>query len=330
MELNVWTGAELAAAEYDDGQGRWSVRVRRAGGPDRVLEPRHLIVATGVSGKPFTPEVEGREAFRGSVLHSAEFTSDAAAVRGDRVVIVGACNSSHDIAHELYERGAEVTMVQRSETSVASSQHLFDVFHAGLYGQDAPPVEEADFVANSLPIPVALDLVARTGWPVMRELDAEMHAGLARAGFKVSRTGLQELFLTRGGGYYIEVGASELIIDRRIKIKHGVEIKRFTPDGVVYSDNSVQPADVVIFATGYANMREIAVDLLGDAVAERCSPVWGLDDEGELRSVWRRSGFDGLWFMGGNLALVRPFSKVLALQIKAIEEGIIPLRAAEL
>jgi putative flavoprotein involved in K+ transport len=70
-------------------------------------------------------------------------------------------------------------------------------------------------------------------------------------------------------------------------------------------------------------MRESARALLGDAVADRCSPVWGLDQEGELRTMWRRSGQPGLWFMGGNLHQCRHYSKFLALQIKGIEEGLL-------
>ncbi|TDP89048.1 hypothetical protein EDF62_3505 [Leucobacter luti] len=92
----------------------------------------------------------------------------------------------------------------------------------------------------------------------------------------------------------------------------------------MYTDGTSQQADVVIYATGYQNMREISRQLLGYEVAAQVAPVWGLDAEGELSGVWRRSGYDGLWFMGGNLNLIRPNSQVLALQIKAIEEGIAP------
>jgi putative flavoprotein involved in K+ transport len=86
----------------------------------------------------------------------------------------------------------------------------------------------------------------------------------------------------------------------------------------------------VIYATGYQNMRETARELFGDGVADRCRPVWGLDREGELSGVWRRSGFDGLWFMGGNLSLARAFSKALALQIRAIEDGAVPRHERDL
>ena len=88
----------------------------------------------------------------------------------------------------------------------------------------------------------------------------------------------------------------------------------------MFTDGSSIPADIVVLATGFKNMRESARALLGDRVADRCSPVWGLDQEGELRTMWRRSGHPGLWFMGGNLHQCRHYSKFLAFQIKAIEE----------
>jgi cation diffusion facilitator CzcD-associated flavoprotein CzcO len=159
-------------------------------------------------------------------------------------------------------------------------------------------------------------------------MDAELLAGLEKPGFKLDfgadGSGLFTKFLTRGGGYYIDVGASTLIAEGKIKLKQGVGIERLEPDGVVFTDGTALPADVVVLATGYQNMRESARTLFGDEVANRCQPVWGLDREGELRTVWRRSGRPGLWFMGGNLQQARTCSKFLALQIKAIEEELIP------
>jgi len=91
---------------------------------------------------------------------------------------------------------------------------------------------------------------------------------------------------------------------------------------VVYTDGSEEAADTVVFATGYGNVREVIGRLFGDDVRERCTDVWGVDDQGELQSVWRHSGQDGLWVMGGNLFLVRQYARVLALQLKAAELGL--------
>lgn len=323
LDLNVWTGAEFISGEYDKVAGRWTISLRNENGEDRLLRPAHFVLATGVSGLPWSPTITDEQLFEGEVGHSSDFDGSSG-YGGKSVIIVGACNSAHDIAHDLSEQGAQVTMVQRSNTHVMGSENGFAVLHAGVFGQDVMPIDDADMIAGSFPLPVVFQLHDEGATPEIARRDAELHAGLEKAGFRVNPASIQELFLTRGGGYYIEVGASRAIIDGKIGVRNGVEVDHFTKTGVVYTDGSTQNADVVVYATGYGNMTEVARLLLGDGVADQCKPVWGVDEDGEMSSVWRRSGSEGLWFMGGNLALIRPHSKLLALQIKAIEEGLAP------
>lgn len=329
LDLNVWTGTELVSGAQDD-DGKWTLTVRRADGNERMLRPAHFVIATGTSSLPSSPEIEGVEEFKGEVMHSSAFR-DSPGYANQRVVIVGASNSAHDIAHDLVEQGATVTMVQRSRTYVMSSRNGLAVQLAGVYEEDGPSLEDADLIGASFPLPVLFQLQLEGATPEINRRDAAMLAGLEQAGFRTNQeeTSIQELFHRRGGGYYLNVGASEAIAAGRIGIRQGVEIDRFTAEGVVYTDGTEQPADAVILATGFQNMREVARGLFGDAVADSCAPVWGVDDEGELSGVWRRSGREGLWFMGGNFNLIRPNSLLLALQIKAIEEGIAPRHLSE-
>ncbi|MFN2568517.1 MAG: flavin-containing monooxygenase [Candidatus Dormibacteria bacterium] len=326
MELNVWVDTEFLGGHYDDGAGRWVVRVQRSDGTERTLNPSHVVLATGMSGVPNMPEIPGAHEFAGVLCHSSAHTSGME-FAGRRAIVVGSGNSGHDIAQDFYEHGADVTLVQRSGTYVMSSENGIAVLFAGLYEEGGPSVEDADLMLSSLPFPLVGQLhVGAT--KVLAEMDAELLAGLKTAGFKLDfgedGSGLFMKYLTRGGGYYIDVGASTLIAEGKIKLKQGASLARLEPDGVVFTDGTTLPADVVVLATGYQNMRESARALLGDDVAGRCQPVWDLDHEGELRTIWRRSGHPGLWFMGGNLQQARTYSKFLALQIKAIEEGIIP------
>jgi putative flavoprotein involved in K+ transport len=325
MELNVWTGTQFLGGDYDDHARRWTVRVRRHDGTERTLHPHHVVLATGMSGVPNVPEIPGVEEFAGTVRHSSAHVGGRE-FAGRRAIVVGSCNSGHDIAQDFYEQGADVTMVQRSSTYVMSSENGIAVLFAGVYEEGGPPVEDADMMFSSLPYPLVGEL-HKQATQVLADLDADLLAGLEKAGFNVDfgddGSGLFMKYLTRGGGYYIDVGASQLIADGKIKIKQGVEIERFTKDGVVFTDGTTLDADIVVLATGYQNMRESARQLLGDAVADRCTPVWGLDDEGELRTIWRRSGHDRLWFMGGNLQQARTYSKFLALQIKGDEEDLV-------
>ncbi len=319
LELDAWTSTTFTGAEYDEASGTWTVEVDRAG-ESRTLHPHHIVLATGVSGSPTRPTLPGEDEFRGQVMHSSEF-SDGTDFQGRKVVIVGASNSAHDIAHDLAENGVPVTMVQRSQTQVASSQNMFDVLFEGLYGEDAN-VKHGDLLAGSFPLPVLFQLHRDVAFAEIQRRDADMIEGLEAAGFTFNPVGVQELFYRRGGGYYIDVGASAAIIDGRVAIRSGVEVERLTPTGVVYTDGTQEDADVVILATGYGNVRDVIGDLFGEDVRGRVSEVWGVDEGNEIRGVWRPSGQDGLWVMGGNLFLVRQHAHVLALQLTAAEAGL--------
>ncbi|MGI8694154.1 MAG: flavin-containing monooxygenase [Geodermatophilaceae bacterium] len=323
MELNVWTQTELLSATYDDTPGQWTATVRREDGIERVLHPHHIVLATGMSGVPKAPDIAGTDVYAGVVTHSSGHAGGQD-YSGKNAIVVGSCNSGHDIAHDFYEQGANVTMVQRSSTYVMTSQNGIATLFAGTYEEGGPPTEDADLIFASIPYPV-LAHIHQGATQQIAELDKDLLAGLERAGFKLDYgedgSGLFMKYLRRGGGYYIDVGASQLIADGKIKVKQGVEIARLTPTGVEFTDGTELAADIVVLATGYENMRESARALLGDAVADRCTPVWGLDEEGELRTIWRDSGHDGFWFMGGNLHQSRHYSKFLALKIKALEEG---------
>lgn len=320
LDLNVWTNTEFVGAQRDDATGDWTIEVVRDG-EKRTLRPHHVVLATGISGLPQRPSIPGESDFTGRVMHSSEF-ADAADFAGKKVIIVGASNSAHDIAHDLAEHGVPVTMVQRSATQVATSTHMFDVLFEGLYGEGAD-VRHGDLLATSFPLPVLFQLHQDVAFAEIQRRDADMIAGLQAAGFQFNPTGIQELFYRRGGGYYINVGAAEAIIDGRVRMKPAVEVERFTPNGVVYTDGTSEDADAVILATGYGNVREIIGTLFGEEVRERCTDIWGVDDGNEIRGLWRPTGQDGLWVMGGNLMLVRQQARVLALQLRAAESGLL-------
>jgi cation diffusion facilitator CzcD-associated flavoprotein CzcO len=245
--------------------------------------------------------------------------------KGKKALIVGCCNSGHDIAQDFYEKGYDVTMIQRSSTCVISSKAILKIGLAGLYDEQGPPVEDADVVFWSIPSSV-LKSIHQDVTVLQNKHDADLLAGLEKAGFKLDQgpdgAGLFMKYFQRGGGYYIDVGASQLIADGKIKIKQGQEIAEILPNGMKFADGTELPADEIIFATGYKNMRTQARTIFGEDLASQVKDVWGFDEEGEVRTIWKKTGHPGFWFFGGNLALCRYWSRMLALQIKALEEGI--------
>jgi cation diffusion facilitator CzcD-associated flavoprotein CzcO len=332
MELNIWLSTTISSAKYSDMENMWNVKVRRGDGKERALRPKHVIFCTGHSGEPKIPHFPGQNDFQGTIYHGSQHQdalSSSDSLTNKRVVVVGTGNSGHDIAQNYYEAGASsVTMLQRSGTYVIQADKGIFLLHEGMYEEGAPPLEDADVAAQSLPIPVQFALnVGLT--KRITELEKENLEGLRKAGFKVDfghdGSGIARKYLTRGGGYYIDVGASQLIIDGKIRVEQAPDgISHFEQNHLVLADGRKLEADIVVLATGYDNMKTSVEKIFGHEEASRCKDVWDLDEEGEINAMWRPSGHPGLWFFGGNLALCRIYSKYLALQIAAVEAGLNP------
>ncbi|CAH0027604.1 unnamed protein product [Clonostachys rhizophaga] len=326
MELNVWTKTTLANASFDDEKAQWSVDIIRDG-TERTIQPKHVILCTGHAGEPLVPSFPGQAEFKGQVYHGSQHAeASESKVKGKKVIVVGTGNSGHDIAEDYHYAGAEVTMLQRSGTYVLSLDRGVFLLHEGMHEDNGPPTDECDVVGESLPFPVQFAL-NKEGRKRISEADKETIEGLERAGFKldyaIDGSGIARLYYTRGGGYYIDVGCSKLIIDGKIKVHQSPGgISGFTPDALVLKDGTELKADIVVLATGYDNMKTTAEKIMGSKVASRLKDVWDLDEEGELNAMWRPSGHPNFWYMGGNLAICRIYSKYLALQIKAAEEGL--------
>ena len=54
-----------------------------------------------------------------------------------------------------------------------------------------------------------------------------------------------------------------------------------------------------MFATGYGDGREPIREIVGEEIGKQLTPIWGLDDEGELRSCWKEMGAENMWLMMG-------------------------------
>ncbi|MFC7677090.1 NAD(P)-binding domain-containing protein [Mycolicibacterium sp. GCM10028919] len=335
MEVPYWSKTSCLSASYDEAEQRWTVEVDRDG--ERVtLRPEHLVLATGMSGKPNVPTLPGQDVFRGDQHHSSAHPGPDGYV-GKRAVVIGSNNSAHDICKALVENGIDTTMVQRSSTHIVKSDSLMDLGLGDLYSERAVEsgmtTEKADLTFASLPYRIMHEFQTPI-YDAIRERDKDFYHRLTAAGFDLDwgddGSGLFMKYLRRGSGYYIDVGASDLIADGTIKLAHG-QVDHLTEDAVVLTDGTVLPADVVVYATGYGSMNGWAADLIGQDVADKVGKVWGLGSgttkdpgpwEGEQRNMWKPTQQENLWFHGGNLHQSRHYSLYLALQLKARHEGI--------
>jgi putative flavoprotein involved in K+ transport len=188
-------------------------------------------------------------------------------------------------------------------------------------------LEDNDLIATSMPL-----ALARRSHVLMtqqsKELDKELLDGLERVGFKLDfgdeGTGWQFKYLTRGGGYYFNVGCSDFVAGGAIRLAQFSDIETFVAEGARLRSREIIPADLIVLATGYRPQEELVRKLFGDAMASRVGPIWGFGDGQELRNMYTRTPQPGLWFIAGSLAQCRINSRFLALQIKAIEEGLLP------
>jgi putative flavoprotein involved in K+ transport len=336
MEINYWASTECVKAAYDETAKEWTVIVRREG-REIELKPKQLVLATGMSGKPNLPKFPGMDIFKGEQQHSSQHPGPDA-YRGKKVVVVGGNNSAHDICAALWEGGADVTMVQRSSTHIVKSDSLMEIGLGALYSERAVAsgmtTKKADLTFASMPYKIMHQFQIPI-YDQIRERDAAFYKRLEDAGFMLDfgddGSGLFMKYLRRGSGYYIDVGACDLVADGRIKLKSGVNVARLTENAVILTDGTELPADLVVYATGFSSMNGWAADLISQEVADRIGKVWGLGSntskdpgpwEGELRNMWKPTQQEGLWLHGGNLHQSRHYSLYLALQLKARKEGL--------
>ena len=335
MEVNYWPSTTCKSASYDEETKEWTVVLDRDG-DEVVLKPKQLVLATGMSGKPNVPVLPGQDRFRGEQHHSSQHPGPDA-YRGRKAVIIGSNNSAFDICGALWEAGADVTMVQRSSTHIVKSDSLMDLGLGDLYSERAlaagMTTQKADLTFASLPYRI-MHTFQQPVYAAIKERDQEFYDRLEAAGFRHDwgddDSGLFMKYLRRGSGYYIDVGAADLVADGDVKLAHG-QVVELTENSVKLEDGTELEADLVVYATGYGSMNGWAADLISQEVADKVGKVWGLGSdttkdpgpwEGEQRNMWKPTRQDGLWFHGGNLHQSRHYSLYLALQLKARAEGI--------
>jgi cation diffusion facilitator CzcD-associated flavoprotein CzcO len=328
MEINFWTRTSFEGADFDPKSRHWAAQLRLADGTIREIRPRHIIMATSVSGTPNVLAIPTLDRFGGTVLHSSRF-QDGADWQNRDVMVLGTGTSAHDIAQDLHGNCARVTMVQRSPTLVVNiepSAQLYD----GVYLGDGPSLEDRDLISASMPLPV-VKAAHKLITDAVKEHDKPLLEGLEKAGFRLdfgeNGTGWPLKYRQRGGGYYFNVGCSELIATGDIALVQYDAIAEFTKDGARLKGGGLRPAELIVLATGYKGQEHLVETLFGAEVAQRVGPIWGFDPATqELRNMCMRTDQPGLWFTAGAFSQCRIYSKFLALQIKAAETGLpVPL-----
>jgi len=335
MELDIWHSAECLGARYDDSAGEWHVRIAHDGA-ETTIQPKHLVLATGLIGRPNVPAIPGTSSFTGLQCHSSEH-GGSSEFCGKKAVVIGSNNSAHDICEDLFRHGADVTMIQRSATHVIRQQRLLELLQP-LYSEEASSrgiaVEIADLLSDSWP----LRLLPAVYGPLVKRIareDEAFYQSLERAGFKhdfgEDGTGIVGKSLRTRSGYYVDTGASELIANGAIALRSGVEPIRMEPSAIVLSDGSILKADYIVYATGFRPFSELVAQLISPDTARLLGKIDGYGSglkgdpgpwEGEQHNLSKPTKQPGLWIHGGNFRTSRISSLHLALQLKARFEGL--------
>ncbi len=325
LDIKVWNSTAFLGATYDDQTHTWTVKLRSPEGDLRMLQTRHIVLATGgTGGRPRVPELPGLADFTGTVIHSSQYRSatdhDVA-----RAIVVGTGSSAHDVAFDLSNHGVKVTMLQRGPAvvnEIATANSAYAEYFDPEVGTDLVDIRYGIGLINPLREAASRQFQRRA------ELaDKDLHKGLTAAGMRIGDgidgRGFLDLFLRRGGGYYFNVGASNAIIDGKIDVAQFDELVQFTDLGAQFDDGDLVEADLIVLATGYQNRRTEVAGWFGEQIADRIGDIARLDAEGEWANVWSQTAQRGLWLNAGGINQVRPGSKVLALLIKADLDGLI-------
>ncbi len=285
-------------------------------------------MATSLCGVPLLPVVPGMDRYRGGLIRHSTTHDSSRDFVGKKVLVVGTSSSGFDTAYDCARRGIDVTILQRSPTYIMSLEHSVPRAIGNYEPKDnvRPDIEEQDRVWFSTPIGVSEELGRRNA-TTLENLDRDMLDALHAKGLRTWKgqrgTGNQTLGQTRNGGFYFDAGACEQIINGKIKVEQGF-VEKFTEDKVILSGGREREFDLIVFATGFSSTIDSVRMTLGEEIASKVTPIWGVDEEGEFRTAYRESGVPNLWIFVGYLPYTRYHSKRMALRIKALIENVSP------
>jgi hypothetical protein len=343
FNLNVITSANIQSTGYNVLTKKWRIKVETPVAVVTVIA-KHVVQATGIgSQKPHIPIMANAHVYRGITIHSSDYRNgQRLADRGVKsVLVVGSANTDFDILEDCHAAGLQVTMVARSPTYIVPLEYIQNKASLGAYNLG---VAAADRMFFTLPTEISGQL-ARNLFRILASQEPNRYAALQEAGFPVldsaePNQALYSNLIERAGGHYVDIGGTKLLAQGRAGIKAGAEPVAFTETGLQFSDGSTADSDAVIWCTGFADrdVRDTAVEILGGdeevqdenilgphEIAARLDATWGVDSEGEIRGMWKRHLLlENYWVMGGFTQQHRWYSRVLALQIKAALEGVLP------
>ena len=228
---------ETTVVRVEPHDGRWLLRTERG----EPVEVDRVVVATGFNRRPYLPDWEGREDYKGELVHASSYRNPAP-YRGKEVLVVGAGNSGAEIAIDLVEGGAASVGL-----SVRTPPQIFPRQALGI------PAQAIGICIPHLPVPV--------GDRLLTLLQRVFVGDLSRFGMPRAEHRPYSDYLERNAVPLLDIGLVRALKRRELQVVPAVE--SFEDGGVVLSDGSRVRPDAVIAATGYRRDLEPLVGHLG-------------------------------------------------------------------
>jgi indole-3-pyruvate monooxygenase len=198
---------------------------------------RHLVMATGLNRTPVRPGWPREELFRGRIVHSADYRSGAA-FSGKRVLVVGMGNTGAEIALDLHEHGARVSLSVRTPRNILPRDFL------------GTPVQLTSMRTAFLPVAVR---------NAMGRFTSRMAFGdLTLYGLPAPTDGPATEVLKYGRVPVLDIGTVARIKAGDIEVVPAIEA--FSASGVTLKNGATREVDVVVLATGYRSGLEELLD----------------------------------------------------------------------
>jgi hypothetical protein len=195
---------------------------------DRIYRSNQVFVATGYNANPNLPTWPGQECFRGRILHSSEYRNGKAFC-GQSVLVIGFGNSGGEIAIDLHEHGAHVTMSVRGTVNVVPRE----ILHLSIV--------TVSIALSRLPARVADALAA----PLLRLTIGD----LSKLGFRKAASGPITQIKRSSRVPLIDIGTIDLVRAGQIEIRGGVS--SMSEADVTFEDGSSRRFDAIVLSTGF-------------------------------------------------------------------------------
>jgi indole-3-pyruvate monooxygenase len=236
MKINICCEHELNEAKFNQETKEWVLKLSTRGTTPVEYTAKYLIIATGQNARkrPVSPFL-GQEEFGGVVLHASEYKSGEA-FRDKKVLVVGFGNSGAEIAIDLWEHNATVSVVLRSPVNIVIRDEM---------AKNAWILPLVHYIPTWLLICLSKFFLPK-----------RPHGDLSKYNVTTPRND----FTSIEGIVYgkqtpsIDIGQWDLVKRGEIKVYRG--ISRFTRSGVIVTEGKHIPLDAVIFATGYTHSLE--------------------------------------------------------------------------